>query len=414
MGVAGMDSEKATILFVDDETRVLKSIQRGLIAEPYTCLFALSGMEALEIMASRPVQVIITDMRMPEMTGLELLQEVRRLYPETIRMVLSGYAQTNTVLAAVNEGYVYRYITKPWKLDEDLKAGIEDALEVYRLNLAQRLAVDELEKANRQLLVKIEQENQEVEKTRKIAQHIYRQKTLSLKLAFEKAKVIVNGIYSDATNLGMAGGLSQDARELAEHIREVCQGFMREVSRITMLAEMESGSRVPVSGVSLNLKDFFNRLHREVLAKNQNQALDIHCEVEEILPAAIPLDPDFLWEICWNLLENTLLYVPRGNISCCCRSAGENSLEIECSDMGSGIPAAERKTVLEPFVQASNSCCPERLGLGLALVRAAVRALKGKMLLGDQNGRGCRVVVRLPLFMPSDGLLPASNGGEKV
>jgi signal transduction histidine kinase len=410
----GMDNEKVTVLFVDDETRVLKSIKRGLIGEPYDCLFALSGMKALEIMASRPVQVIITDMRMPEMTGLELLREVRRLYPETIRMVLSGYAQTNTVLAAVNEGYVYRYITKPWKLDEDLRAGIEDALEVYRLNYEQRLAVAELEKANRQLLCKIEQETQAVDKTHKLAEHIYRQKTLTLKLAFEKTKVIVNGIYSDATNLGMAGGLSSDARELAEHIREICRGFMGEVSRVTRLAEMEAGSRVPLPGISLNLKEFFIKLQREALAKNQNRVLEVQFQLDESLPEVIVFDPDFLWEICWNILENALLYVPQGNVFCFCRSAGENMLEIECRDQGPGIPVTERKAVLEPFVQASNSCCPERLGLGLTLVRAVVRALKGRMLLADQDGLGCRVVVRLPLSVPTAGLPSAENGGEKL
>ncbi|MEA3241140.1 MAG: hybrid sensor histidine kinase/response regulator [Pseudomonadota bacterium] len=396
-----MDNEKATVLFVDDETRVLKSIKRGLIGEPYDCLFALSGMEALEIMASRPVQVIITDMRMPEMNGLELLREVRKRFPETIRMVLSGYAQTNTVLAAVNEGYVYRYITKPWKLDEDLKPGIEDALEVYRLNREQRRAVEELETANRQLLDRIEQESKPVEKTSKIAEHIYRQKTSTLRLAFEKTKVIVNSIYSDATNLGMAGGLSQDARELNEHIRGICQGFMGEVFRVTRLAEMESGSLVPVTGISLNLKEFFIKLQREVLAKNQNRALEVQFQLDESLPAVIAVDPDFLWEICWNILENTLLYVPQGKVFCCGRSAGENMLEIECRDQGPGIPAAERKAVLEPFVQASNSCCPERLGLGLALARAAVKKMGGKMAVGDLEGQGCRVIVRLPLSMPT-------------
>jgi len=392
-----MDNDKSTILFVDDETRVLKSIKRGLISEPYDCIFALSGMEALEIMASRSVQVIITDMRMPEMTGLELLREVRKRYPEAIRMVLSGYAQTSTVLAAVNEGYVYRYITKPWRLDEDLKAGIEDALEVYRLNREQRLAVDKLAQENRNLLGKIEQESKTVEKTRRIAEHIYRQKTSTLKLAFEKSRVVVNSIYSDTTNLRMAGGLSQDALELTEHIREICRGFMGEVSRVTRLAKMEAGNLLPVPDASLNLKEFFQKLQAETRKQNQNQALNIQFSVAEGLPAVIAFDPDFFWEICWNILENSLVYVPQGNVFCSCRSAGENLLEIECRDQGPGIPAAERRTVLEPFVQASNSCCPERLGLGLALARTAARKLKGKMAIGDLEGQGCRVVVRLPV-----------------
>ena len=403
-----MDDEKATILFVDDENRVLKSIKRGLIGEPYTCLFALSGMEALEIMASRSVQVIITDMRMPEMNGLELLREVRKRYPETIRIVLSGYAQTSTVLAAVNEGSVYRYITKPWKLEEDLKAGIEDALEVYRLNREQRQAVEDLEQANCQLLNRIEQESRVADKTRKIAEHIYQQKTSTLKLAFEKSRFIINSIYSDATNLGMAGGLSQDAQELAEHIREICREFMGEVSRVIRLAEMEAGSRVPLSDASFNRKDFFDKLQREVSLKKQNQTLEVQFRVDDSLPTIIPLDPDFFWEICWNIVENSLLYVPRGTVVCSCQPVAKNIMEIECCDSGPGIPVAERKAVLEPFVQGSNCCCPERLGLGLALVRAAVRKLKGKIFLGDQDGCGCRIVVRVPLpSLLKDQLLPA-------
>ncbi|MCK5681506.1 response regulator, partial [bacterium] len=111
--------KKHSVLFVDDEQRVLKSLKRGLIGEPFHALFALSGMEALEILAEQSVQVIVSDMKMPEMNGLELLQEVARRHPNIIRLVLSGYSHTSTVLAAVNEGRIFRYITKPWSIDND-------------------------------------------------------------------------------------------------------------------------------------------------------------------------------------------------------------------------------------------------------------------------------------------------------
>ena len=79
--------KKHTVLFVDDEQRVLKSLKRGLIGEPYRTIFAASGMEALEILAEKPVEVIVSDMKMPEMNGLELLQEVAKCHPHIIRMV---------------------------------------------------------------------------------------------------------------------------------------------------------------------------------------------------------------------------------------------------------------------------------------------------------------------------------------
>jgi two-component system response regulator HupR/HoxA len=125
--------EKRTVLFVDDEERVLGSLRRGLLDEPYNTLFANSGKEALEILKQQEVHVIVTDMRMPEMGGLELLRTVKKDYPHIIRMVLSGYTEVNTVLTAINQGEVYKYITKPWRLEEEFKPSILEAIEHYNL-----------------------------------------------------------------------------------------------------------------------------------------------------------------------------------------------------------------------------------------------------------------------------------------
>jgi two-component system, NtrC family, response regulator HupR/HoxA len=120
-----------TVLFVDDEERLLNSLKRGLIDESYKCLFANSGPEALKVLAANTVHVIVTDMRMPEMNGLELLRLVREKYPDIIRIVLSGYTQITTLLTAINEGHIYKYITKPWKLEEEFKPQIRAALEYW-------------------------------------------------------------------------------------------------------------------------------------------------------------------------------------------------------------------------------------------------------------------------------------------
>ena len=124
--------KKPTVLFVDDEDQILKSLKRGLLDEPYGKIFALSGKEALEILEEKQVQVIVTDMRMPEMNGLELLKIVKEKYPDIIRMVLSGYTQITTLLTAINQGEIYKYITKPWKLEEEFKPAIHEALEQYQ------------------------------------------------------------------------------------------------------------------------------------------------------------------------------------------------------------------------------------------------------------------------------------------
>jgi DNA-binding NtrC family response regulator len=126
--------EKRTVLFVDDEENVLSALKRGLQDEPYHTLFAHGGREALEILARRPVHVIVTDIRMPQMSGLELLRTVRERYPRIIRMVLSGYVETATVLTAINQGEIFRFIAKPWKSNEEFKTTMRQAIEFYELH----------------------------------------------------------------------------------------------------------------------------------------------------------------------------------------------------------------------------------------------------------------------------------------
>ena len=126
--------ENRTVLFVDDEEKLLRSLKRGLLDEPYNTLFANSGKEALEILKNHQVHILVTDMRMPEMGGLELLRIVKEEYPPIVRMVLSGYTQITTLLTAINQGEIYKFITKPWKLEEEFKPAIREAIEYYDLH----------------------------------------------------------------------------------------------------------------------------------------------------------------------------------------------------------------------------------------------------------------------------------------
>lgn len=137
--------EKRTILFVDDEQRILTSLKRGLLDEPYNMLFTQSCKDALEILEREEIHVIVTDMRMPEMNGLELLRIVKQKHPRIIRMVLSGYTHVNTILTAINQGEIFRYITKPWKTNDELKAIIRQAIEYYNLHIERAMLMQFIE-----------------------------------------------------------------------------------------------------------------------------------------------------------------------------------------------------------------------------------------------------------------------------
>ncbi|MCK4622767.1 MAG: Flp pilus assembly complex ATPase component TadA [Desulfuromonadales bacterium] len=121
-----------TLLFVDDEPSVLKALQRIFIDENYRILTTDNPEQALAILAQDKIHLIISDHRMPGMTGAELLKQIKEKYPEVIRIMLTGFADIQSVMGAVNEGAVYKFITKPWN-DEDLRLTVSLALQQYVL-----------------------------------------------------------------------------------------------------------------------------------------------------------------------------------------------------------------------------------------------------------------------------------------
>ncbi len=138
------------VLFVDDEPHVLAALRRTLRNEPYQVLCASSAAEALALMAETPVDVVVSDEQMPGMSGSELLAEVRRRYPDTVRMMLSGKATLEGAIRAINDGEIYRFFTKPCN-ELDLATTIRHALEQKDLVEENRRHAAELAAANKEL-----------------------------------------------------------------------------------------------------------------------------------------------------------------------------------------------------------------------------------------------------------------------
>lgn len=125
-------TDDRALLCVDDESGILSSLKRLLRKEPYRVFTADSGRAGLAVLAEQDVQVVITDQRMPEMCGTEFLQQVKARKPDTIRVVLSGYAEADVIVSAINQGEVYRFVAKPWQ-DEALKTTIRQCFTQYEL-----------------------------------------------------------------------------------------------------------------------------------------------------------------------------------------------------------------------------------------------------------------------------------------
>jgi FixJ family two-component response regulator len=144
-------NDKPRILFVDDEENVLRAIRRHFLDEDYEIITANSGRAGLVIMRQAPADVIVSDFRMPEMSGGEFLSQVADQWPETVRMVLSGYADISAVISAINDGGIYRFISKPWQ-ENELKEAVSDALVQHRSMVQLRNLADQALSVNETLL----------------------------------------------------------------------------------------------------------------------------------------------------------------------------------------------------------------------------------------------------------------------
>ena len=128
---------KHTILFVDDEENILSALVRLFRKEDYEIVTAISGMDGMKIIEEREIPLVISDHRMPGMTGVDFLAKVKEISPDTIRIMRTGYADLEAAIAAINKGEVYRFISKPWN-DEELKLTVKQSLDYRDLVLKNR------------------------------------------------------------------------------------------------------------------------------------------------------------------------------------------------------------------------------------------------------------------------------------
>jgi response regulator RpfG family c-di-GMP phosphodiesterase len=222
---------KHTILLLDDEKSITNALQRLLHRENYCILTAAGGEEALELMKrqERPVSLIISDQRMPGMNGARFLEESKKVCPNAVRFLLTGYSDMDSIVEAVNKGEIHRYLTKPWN-DGDLLVQIRQSLEHYELLLEHRRLLGVLNQQNK----KLKELNTELEK----------------KVEARTAEVTAKNRELDRLNKELEGNLFNTVRAFASlfemhapfmagHGRRVGQ-MSREVALLMGLSEKEA------------------------------------------------------------------------------------------------------------------------------------------------------------------------------
>lgn len=211
-----------SILCVDDEPSILSALKRLFRPHGFTVLTAGSGQEALELLAQQPVDVVISDMRMPQMDGAQFLEQVFQRWPETKRILLTGYADANATIAAVNLGHIWRYVAKPWN-DAELVAAVQQALAHRRLERENAALValtrrqnEELKQLNAALEAKVAARTAELQQMLAMLEKSHEE----LKKGFMTTVKVLSSLFE------LRGGkLAGHSRRVAETARQLAQAL---------------------------------------------------------------------------------------------------------------------------------------------------------------------------------------------
>ncbi len=213
--------QSRVILLVDDEENIIRSVKRVLRRDNYTVFTANSGQEGLEILKTERVGVILSDQRMPKMDGTQFLSEAKQIQPDSIRIILSGFADLESIADAINRGAIYKFLSKPWD-DDLLRQNIEEAFGHYELKLKNQQLTEDLKQSNKELKEHIAARQQMLS----AIQHIIDSIPLPLVvLDSEDTVILQNNIVISALNIEFPAILGLTAaeclpEELIKHLKE--------------------------------------------------------------------------------------------------------------------------------------------------------------------------------------------------
>ena len=384
-----------TILVIDDEEAVVQSV-RDLLRLDYHVLGATDARDAMSILGKERVHVVMTDQRMPQMSGVELLQRARETQPDAMRLLFTGYADVRAVIDAINRGNVYRYITKPWDPDE-LHGIIRDAVERHDLLAERQRLLGDLQRANDNL----------------------RAANAELVRASQLKSTFINvASHELCTPLSILVALCHVAVRRTD-VPEPVSGWLRHMSsatdrmkrRVEQLITMLGVERfdqplaarmVPLAAL---LRDAADDVQPFVEMRGQTLVRDYAGEL-----GTIAVETTKIRDSLSQLLLNAVKFTPDGGrITLAAQRSADGAARISVADTGIGIDADGLSHIFEPFftrfdVSSHSSGTYEYdrcgLGLGLTVAKAFVEMHGGRVGVESAPGRGSTFTVELPAGAP--------------
>jgi signal transduction histidine kinase len=377
------DESKVTVLYVDDDRANLLAF-RALVADTYDVVTARSGEEALQLFTDgRDVAVLITDQRMPGMSGAELCERVRGTHPDTVRMLVTAYSDLNAAIDAINRGHVSRYLKKPWN-PEELLTSLRDAAELHRLTRTVQLLQVRIHEAERMYALGVlvagighELRNPLGWITTNL---IYSRRALATLLPKLSGPVSAAEAAQVAEALREMDAALEDASEGATRVQDIVEG-------ISLQSRNEAAAPIDLCHVARSVAKL---VQGEVMHRGRLK-LDL-AETPPVTGSATRVG-----QVLLNLVVNALQALPR-------QRREENLVQIavfqkdrvacvEVRDNGVGIEAERLSRIFDPFYTTKG----QGTGLGLAISRQIVEEMGGHIEVESQVGVGTRFLLKLPI-----------------
>ena len=387
---------RGKLLIVDDESEILKALYRQF-RRTYEVYTAESADAGLEIMREVPVEVVVSDQRMPGTTGTQFLRQVWELYPDTVRLLLTGYADVEAVIAAINDGHVFRYITKPWDPVE-LESIIQQAFERYRLAAENRCLVHELTRANAMLEQRVADRTAELASANQNLQEMVALKNEFMGIAAHDLRTPLSVIQGFASLLQRQRDIPPDeVGEYLEFINDSVREMIGMLDDLLSISEIESGKlRMRVAPV--DAREYIERIARVNRRLAAQKEITLQVDLPDHLPD-IALDGDRVQQVLNNLLSNAFKFSnPKTTVTIGAHSA-EEGIRFFVRDQGPGIRAEEQRLIFNAFERASNrsTAGEHSTGLGLAICKRIVEASQGQIGVESAVGEGSLFYFVLPL-----------------
>lgn len=393
-----MNQTRPTLLVVDDEPEVLRSVH-DLLRLDYQVMTCRRGADALKVLESaEEIHVVMSDQRMPEMSGVELLHHARQLRPDATRLLFTAYADIRAVVDAINEGNIFRYIAKPWDPLE-LESVIRQAVDQHDLIVEKARLVEQLQESNRQLV------------------EANRLKAAFIEVASHELNTPVAVVLgmTELWKMSQAKDATPAEKSWVERIQGAGKRLAGTVER--MLKLIRSGQ----FGHTLSLEPTaLEPLVREVIAglkpyldaRGQTVALNLHPEL-----GIAQVDSAKFADILTNLLINAIKFTPDGGaLRIAAGPHGPDQVRFEITDPGVGIEKTDWPHLFEPFFTGFDTMhhssgdyqfCKRGMGLGLCLVKTFVELHGGTIEVASSLGAGSTFAFIIPRGVPAELVTPA-------